>query len=207
MNPSKPRQITRHIIRQTTKARWSAQALLGRLRRDDRGSILTEIALAMPLYISVLMGTVETGNFLLTHLKVQHTVVSVADLITRDEDISEDVIEDIFLAVPQIMAPFHDSGKTVAIVSAISQNEDTPASIFWQRHGGGTLAKSSSFGDQGDALASLPAGLTLRDNETILATEIYFSYEPLIFTFIEAQTIYKASYFRPRIGALQEVLP
>lgn len=190
----------------TEPYRW-LRRLFGRLRGNEDGAVLAEIGLSLPLFMLVLMGTVETGNFLLTHLKVQHTVVSVADLVTRDEEISEDVIADIFLAIPQIMAPFHEDDSTVAIVSAISQNEDTPASIFWQRSGGGTLSETSDIGEEGDALDTLPGGLTLRDDETILATEIYVTYEPLIFSFFEAQTIYKASYFRPRIGALQEVQP
>lgn len=181
--------------------------LLRNLWCNEDGAILIEIGLSLPLFLLILMGTVETGNFLLTHLKVQHTVVSVSDLVTRDEKISENVVADIFLAVPQIMAPFHQEDSTLAIVSAISQNEDTPASIFWQRSGGGTLSKSSEFGVEGDTLPTLPGGLSLRDDETILATEIFVTYEPLIFNFFEPQTIYKASYFRPRIGALQEIEP
>lgn len=184
-----------------------ARQCLRNLWRDEDGAILIEIGLSLPLFLLILMGTVETGNFLLTHLKVQHTVVSVSDLVTRDEKISENVVADIFLAVPQIMAPFHQEDSTLAIVSAISQNEDTPASIFWQRSGGGTLSKSSEFGVEGDTLPTLPGGLSLRDDETILATEIFVTYEPLIFNFFEPQTIYKASYFRPRIGALQEIEP
>ncbi|NVJ97063.1 MAG: pilus assembly protein [Alphaproteobacteria bacterium] len=177
---------------------------LRRLERNTEGAILTEIALSIPLYMVMLMGIVEVGNFLLLHLKLQHTVVSVSDLITRDEEISEEVITDIFQAVPQIMAPFPTGEDSVAIVTAISQAEDVPSSIFWQRSGGGSLVKVSEFGGEGEAI-DLPAGLSLRDDETILATEIYYSYEPLIFSVFEGYTIRKTSFFRPRIGSLQEI--
>lgn len=178
--------------------------ILVRLRRDERGAILAELAFALPLFISFLTGVVEVGNYLLVNLKLQHTVVSIADLVTRDEDISADVLDDIFNAAPQIMSPFPMGADAVVIVSAISQSVDDPASIYWQRSGGGTLSQNSGFGIEG-APPTLPAGLTLRDDETILATEIYYSYRPIIFQFIPAQTIRKTSFFRPRIGALQEI--
>jgi len=179
---------------------------LRRLKRDERGAILTELALAMPLFISFLTGIVEVGNYLLVNLKLQHSVVSIADLVTRDEEISEDVMLDIFSAAPQIMAPYEMGADALVIVTAISQTEDDPASIYWQRLGGGSLNKASEFGLEGEAPV-LPAGLTMRDDETILATEIFFSYEPIIFQFIPAQVLRKVSFFRPRIGALQAVEP
>lgn len=188
-----------------SKPYWFARHLW-RLRRDECGSILTELALALPLFVTFLTGIVEVGNYLLVNLKLQHSVVSIADLVTRDEEISEDVLADIFNAAPQIMAPFPMGEDALVIISAISQAEDTPASIFWQRAGGGTLAIASEFGIEGEA-PSLPDGLTMRDDETILATEIYYSYEPIVFQFIPAQTLRKQSFFRPRIGALQAVDP
>jgi len=180
--------------------------LLRRLKRDERGAIMAELALAMPLFVSFLTGVVEVGNYLLVNLKLQHSVVSIADLVTRDEEISEDVMQDIFSAAPQIMAPYEMGTDALVIVTAISQTEDDPASIYWQRLGGGSLSKASEFGVEGEA-PTLPAGLTMRDDETILATEIFFSYEPIIFQFIPAQIIRKVSFFRPRIGALQAVEP
>jgi len=179
--------------------------ILKRLRRNEDGSILAELALSMPLYIGMLTGVVEVGNYMLLNLKVQHTVVSLADLVTRDEEISEAVIADIFEVMPQIMAPYEVGTGSVAIVSAVSQTVDVPATVFWQRSGGGSLMATSEFGAEGE-LATLPTVITMRDDETVLATEIYFQYEPLIFSFLPSQTIRRVSYFRPRVGSLQEIL-
>lgn len=175
-----------------------------KIRRNEHGSILVEIALSIPVYIGLLTGTVEMGNYLLLHMKLQHTVVSIADLVTRDETINEAVMTDIFLAVPQIMAPYDSDDNALMYVSSISQTEDTPATIFWQRSGGGTFSATSQFGEEGD-LAVLPDTLTMRDNETILVTEIFFQYEPLVFEFLPEATLSRTSYFRPRIGTLQGI--
>ncbi len=165
---------------------------------------MTEIALSMPLYIGLLMGVVEVGNYLLLNLKVQHTVVSIADLVTRDEEITQAVIDDIFTVIPQIMTPYVIGEDSVAIITSVSQTADIQATVFWQRSGGGTLLETSEFGAEGD-LASLPGAITMRDGETVLATEVFFRYEPLIFSFLPAKTIRRVSYYRPRIGALQQI--
>ncbi len=180
--------------------------LANSLRKDDQGSILAELALAMPLFLTFLMGIVEVGNYLLINLKLQHSVVSIADLVTRDEQISETVMADVFNAAPQIMEPFPMGADALVIVSAISQTEDEPPSIYWQRMGGGTMDVDSDFGIEGGP-PNLPDGLTMRDDETILATEIFYDYEPVIFQFIPSQRLRKQSFFRPRIGALQSVDP
>lgn len=193
--------IASHKKQNTLRA---SARFLRRLKRSEKGAILAELALALPLFISLLTGIVEVGNYLLVNLKLQHTVVAIADLVTRDESITQDLLDDIFLAAPQIMAPFPMGEDAVVVVSAISQNADTPMTIFWQRRGGGTLNQNSEFGIEGE-VPTLPAGLTLRDDETILATEIYFAYEPIIFEFLPIQVIRKSSFFRPRIGALQEI--
>ena len=179
--------------------------ILKRLRKNEEGSILTELALSMPLYIGMLTGIVEVGNYLLLNLKIQHTVVSIADLVTRDEEITEAVITDIFQVIPQIMSPYVTGEDSVAIVTSVSQTADIAATVFWQRSGGGSLLENSEFGIEGE-LATLPGVITMRDNETVLATEVFFRYEPLIFSFLPSQTIRRVSFFRPRIGSLQEIL-
>ena len=178
--------------------------LLPAIKRNQDGSVLTELALSMPLYIGLLTGIVEVGNYFLLNLKVQHTVVSIADLVTRDEEITEAVIADIFQVIPHIMDPYTNSEGSVAIISSVSQTVDDPATVFWQRSGGGSLSAASEFGMEGEA-AALPTAITMRDGETVLATEVFYQYEPLIFSFLPSQTIRRVSYFRPRIGALQEI--
>lgn len=180
--------------------------LLKRLKRSEKGSILAEIALSLPLYIGLLAGMFEVGNYLILHMKIQHTVVTIADLVTRDEEISEAVMADIFQVVPQILAPYGSPVDTVTIVSAISQTEDIALSVFWQRSGGGTFAAVSELGLEGDP-ADLPDTITMRDNETVLATEVFYRFEPLVFDFLPETTIRRVSYFRPRIGSLQEIEP
>ena len=177
--------------------------ILGRLRRDTRGAILVETALTLPIFTTILIGAVETGSLLMMHMKVQHATNAVGDLVTRDEEMSEALMDDIFLAVAQVMAPLEVEDSRM-IVSAISQNSDTASSIFWQRRGVGTLSEVSKIGSEGESVDA-PAEITLRDDETIIVAEYYFQYEPLVFDLFPDTIIYKVAYLRPRIGSLQEI--
>ncbi|MFC3052509.1 TadE/TadG family type IV pilus assembly protein [Kordiimonas pumila] len=178
--------------------------IMPRLRHNKEGSVLVEIALSIPIFLGLLTGMVEVGSYLLLHMKMQHTVVAIADLVTRDETINEATMTDIFQAVPQVMAPYNKSADTLMMVSSISQLEDEQPTIFWQRSGGGTLSAASGYGEEGDT-ATLPADITMRDDETVLVTEIFYRYEPLVFRFLPNQTLKRTAFFRPRIGALQQI--
>lgn len=173
-------------------------------KRDKKGSVSAELALAMPLLITILSGVIEAGNFLLLNMKLQHTTIAMADLATRDDEITEEVLSDIFTAVPAIMEPYSDSNRTSIILSAVSQTEDVSATVFWQRRGGDLTGTVSAIGEEGGA-PTLPDILTLRDDETIIIAESFYQYEPLIFDVFGAQTLTKTSYFRPRLGSLQSI--
>ncbi len=172
--------------------------------KNKEGAALIEVGLALPIFLTLLTGLVEIGFFLLLTTKLQHAAVSVSDLTTRDETVSEAVLQDIFAAAPQIIAPFPLGERARVIVSAVSQNSSTPARVFWQRQGGGTLPVSSAIGAEG-AAPTLPAELTLRNDETIVVTEVFYAYEPFLFPMLDARTLRRVSYFRPRLGALQSV--
>ncbi|WP_308911474.1 hypothetical protein [Pseudokordiimonas caeni] len=180
--------------------------LLRRLRAEEGASILTETALSIPLYLTLASGTLEASNYLLLHLKMQHTVVAIADLTTRDEKIYESVVTDIFEAVPQIMTPYPVAAESKMIISAISEVEGETPSIFWQREGSGTLAVESTLGEEGDHI-TMPHDLVVNPNETVIITEYFYKYEPLIFDVFGETTLHRIAFFRPRIGSLQTVLP
>lgn len=174
--------------------------------KESKGSALIELAFALPVLMTLLVGGVETGLYLMLNQKLQHTAVAISDLTTRDEEINEATLQDIFSAAPQIMAPFPMAAESRVIISAAGKLDDGTPTIFWQRSGAGTLSVTSEVGSQGSS-PTLPAGMPLREEETVIVTEVFFSYEPTFFAVIDPTTVRRTSYFRPRIGALREVQP
>jgi len=175
-----------------------------RLWASTTGSAAVEFALTAPILALVLTGTVELGHFLLLNLKSQHAAVSIADLATRDDELSEATLIDIFQAIPPIMEPIPVGEDSRIIVSGISKNLNEDPKIFWQRSGGGSLTTASTLGTAGQTVTP-PAGLTMLDNETIIMAEFFYAYEPLFFPVINPQVIVKTSFFRPRLGSLQKL--
>jgi len=175
-----------------------------RLRRRDDGSIVTELALVLPIFLILLSGTLEVGFFLLLNLKVQHSVVTLADLVSRDEKISEDTIEDIFIAIPQIMTPYYSEDKSRLYITSVSRDADEEAEVFWQRSSGGLQSALSEVGSEGEE-PNLPSDISVEEGETVIVTEYHYAYAPLVFDMFEPRVFVRKAYFKPRLGSLQEV--
>ena len=182
---------------------------LGKIRtlwRDRRGITSIEFALTAPILVFLFTALAETGAFLLLHVKLQHATVSVADLITRDERVNEATVADLFEAVPEIMSPFSLGADGVVVVSAVGRLGTQDPQVLWQRRGAGPLIRASEIGIAGDTVTP-PNGIPLRADETVVVAELFFNYEPLIFPFFEPQEITKLAFYRPRLGALQQIDP
>ena len=178
-----------------------------RFRGDKRGVAAVEFALAITVLTFLFFGLVETSRYLMLYLKAQHAAVAVADLVTRDETINEAQVTDLFNVVAQVIAPFPVGADSHVIITAMGQPAGEAARVFWQRTGAGSLSATSDFGGAGDPISALPAGLTLRDDQTLVTVELFYQYNPWIFDIFGSSTIERLSYFRPRIGALLAVDP
>lgn len=181
--------------------------LIARLRRDKRGVAAVEFAIAVTSLVFLFFGLLETSRFLMLYLKAQHAAVAVADLVTRDKTINEAQVTDMFNVVAQVIHPFPVGPNSHVVVTAMGQPAGQSASIYWQRTGAGSLTTTSSFGAGGTTISSLPGGITMRDDQTLVAVEMFYQYDPWIFDFFGSYVIKRMSYFRPRIGALTVVDP
>ena len=183
------------------------RGLIARLRRNKRGVAAVEFAIAVSSLTFLFFGLLETSRFIMLYLKAQHAAVAVSDLVTRDKTINEAQVTDLFSVVAQIIHPFPVGANSNVVVTAMGQPAGQPASIYWQRSGAGSMTTTSSFGAGGSSISSLPAGITLRDDQTLVAVELFYQYDPWIFDFFGSYVIKRMAYFRPRIGALLQVDP
>lgn len=174
-------------------------------RSDRRASVSVELALALPMLIALLMGGVEITNYVLIHQKVERTSATIADLVAQSARITKSQTASLFSATEYVMKPFELGTDGDVVISSITGKGDKPM-INWQeslRVGG----NSSRFGKGGDK-ATLPAGLTLRDGENIIAGEVFYHYRPMLFSgVIKETTLYRYSFFRPRFGKLEVMHP
>lgn len=179
------------------------------LRQDRRGTLLVELAMAMPILVAIMLGGFEISRYVLLHQKLDRTVTTVGDLIAQATVLTEADIDNVFEAVQYVFSPFELGDIGVVIVSSIGRSGEDPPHINWQRSGGGTLSTSSYIGVEGGD-ATLPAGFTIEAGETVIVAEVFYEFSPLMWPNAFAGTalsdvFYHRAFFRPRLAPLDTI--
>lgn len=181
--------------------------LLARLARDIRGVTATEFALILPILMLLSIGTFETSRLIMLNQKLQNGTFILADLVARDRTIDEESLGNIFLALGSLIEPFEFDDNGTAILSSIGAAADDDPRLNWQRRGAGSLDAASSFGSEPGEPVPLPETLTLDADETLIAAEVFFSYEPFFGLTARQHILRKVSFHKPRLGTLETVQP
>lgn len=179
-----------------------------RLWRDRRGAMIAEFAASIPMMLILVMSGTEISRFIILQQKLDRATTAVADLISQEEDITTAEVNAVFDAIPSILSPYTFTGKGTFIVTSVVL-EGTTLKVAWQRNSGGSFAATSKIGTPGGS-ATLPTGLTIRTNETIVISESFYRFEPMFvpssFTsWLAAETTYHQAFYRPRFGALTTI--
>jgi len=179
-----------------------------RLFFDECGALIAEFAVALPVLIVLLLAGFEISRYALLHQKLDRLATTMADLVAQAETMTAEDIDLLFLASEHVAWPFDIKTQGVVIVSSIraaptSPNDPPgPPVVVWQRSGGGTLTATSRIGVT-SGQATLPAGLTVDKNDTIIAAEVFFEFEPVFVpAIIPVSRLYHRAFYRPRLGAL-----
>ncbi len=178
-------------------------AFLRRFRQDRRGVILVEFALAMPVFVIMILGGVEVARYVLLQQKLNGVASTMADLVAQTETLSEAELTTLFTAVDFVAQPFELGANGVVIVSSVGATNGDPPRINWQRSGAGSLTATSQIGAEGDT-PNLPADFVIRDGESVIIAEVFFEFTPFIGEqFVPPRQVYHRAMLRPRFGTLE----
>lgn len=169
-----------------------------------RGTALMEFALAAPVLILLAVGGSDFVIYLLLQQKLQNAAFNVADLAARDKTLSVSQLNSIFMSVQHVSKPFDFANNGRAIVTGISATSSNNPRVYWQRSGAGSYSAASRVGSVGQA-AAIPESLSISANETIIAAEIFYAYEPLFGLVLQPRLIHRTAYFKPRLGSLHSL--
>lgn len=177
-----------------------------RLGRDARGSVLVELALAVPVVTGLIIGGVELSRYAQIHQKMNRLALQMSDLVTQSDSLQESDFTNIFGAVEHIVDPYDMNTDGRVIISSVSFVAGGTL-VNWQRNNGGALSVSSDVGNEGGT-ATLPAGLALQPGDELIIAEVFFSFTPILFNqVVPPRQIQHISYMRPRFGTLDHVDP
>lgn len=180
--------------------------ILRRIWTDRRGLSALEFALFLPVVATIIVGVIEFGRQILVTQKLQNAAFAVADLTARDDTLTEGQLADIFVALDLLMQPFTFGPRGTAFVSLVRMNASGQPGVVWQRRGSGTLSAASALGAQGGS-ATLPATFALARDETVIAVEVVYAYQPLFGPGSLSRTFRHQAFLRPRTGTLDTIAP
>lgn len=173
---------------------------------DVRGVSALEFALILPLLVLFSAGTIEMSRLILLTQKLQSAAFALSDLTARisdDDSNRTQTLHNVFLGIEQVIRPFDFSAHGQSIVTAVrSPAADNTPVVGWQCLGSGSLGVGSGIGETGLS-ATLPAALGISKGETIVASEVYFDFQPLFgLGLVPSRVIRRVAFFKPRLGDL-----
>ena len=174
-------------------------------RQCDRGNVVVEFALALPVLLMMLLASAELGRFVLLNQKIDRVAITMSDLVARTETINETELDDIFNAAAHVAEPFDLGSSGRVIISSVTNADGEGARIAWQRSGGGSFVKVSEVGTEGET-ADLSEDFAVREGETAIVSEVFFDFEPFLSeVIVSPRVIYRRAHHRPRLGTLDTI--
>ncbi len=175
--------------------------------RQQNGGMLIEFAFALPILVTLTLGTVNTAIFILLHQRMDRASSSVADLVSQPENITQAHVELSFDAADHLFGNLFDLGANGhIIVTSVAGGtaSNPPPRVNFQLHMdcNGSAESSQIAPSPPGSEATLPNGLTLQPGESVIVAEVFYDYEPMFFgDLIEGGTQYHVAVRRPRLGA------
>jgi hypothetical protein len=187
--------------------------LLRRLGRDERGNIVIETALALPVLLFILFATVDIIRYVGVQDDMVRAVGTSADAVGRRHDLSEAAIAAFLAAAAGTIDAAKHNASARMIVSAVRRAESGPATVVWQRaiHAGEPIPECSRIGAVG-AAATLPEGFEQPAGSTVIVAEACYTFLSTFFLAdaafgagLMSRDIYQSALSETRYAPLLEI--
>lgn len=164
---------------------------LGRFGGATKGLAALEFAILLPMMVFLLFGSVDLIDVLGANRRSQNVAASLADVVARDTEVTDDEVAGMWAALDVLMVPDDDTGLNVRI-SSISIESATTARVVWSEAYGMSVLAEGGTVDLPDAM--------MEPGTSIIIAETDYSYEaPLGILFTGAVHLDHTSYRRSRL--------
>ena len=164
---------------------------------------MVEFALMLPILMTLFYGGIEITRYLLIVQKVEKMVHTVADVTAQSKTLTLASLDQLMDATDDIMEPYATGSNTRIVISSLYRAAgQANATVNWKYYGGGTLAETGSIGAVG-AIPVMPGGFTFSERENVISAEVFYQFSPLLTSdYFGTTTIYRAAFYKPRLGLL-----
>ncbi|MGN7439168.1 MAG: TadE/TadG family type IV pilus assembly protein [Alcanivorax sp.] len=147
--------------------------LIKRWKDEEHGLAAIEAAMIFPIMLMLLVGVFDAGNAILANQKTIRASQVVADLITRQNIVSDADINEAIEAGKLAFEPIDSSSYGVDIIS-IRFDEDANSEIVWR--------ETRNMPPVSNPLSDVSAVQSA--NEGVVMVSVAYNYEPLFAGFV-----------------------
>lgn len=174
-----------------------ARIRLPSLFGDRRGIAAVEFALIAPALIFLIMGVFEMSFRFRASEEATRYVHEVADLVSRETELSKSKLDDIYNAATYMMKPLETTERLdldIASIGFVGNTADPD--LLWRRVAGAPV----------DFDLAETAGMGVED-ESVVRVGIRYTYESILTTLFggPVMAIEKEAFARPRVERLIEM--
>ncbi len=153
--------------------------------RNGLGAV--EWAVTAPIFIIILTGGYETGRYILIKQKTDQAAFTVGDVISQGRAPEANFASAMTAMTGDIVKPF-DSSKSAMNITLYEMKNGRVQEL--------PLVTSRPRRTSANIIAQ---NFNLSEEQSVVATEVFYDYAPSILkSIMDAKTLYKVSYFRPR---------
>ncbi len=162
-----------------------------RFVRDRRGIAATEFALIAPALIFLVMGVLEMSFRFRAAEEATRYVHQMADLISRETEMTSESLEDLYGAATNLMKPLESSDNLDLDVSSVGfDGDDAEPALYWRRVAGTPVEFEAEEAE----------GMGVKD-ETVIRVGVRYTYESVLTSLFggKSMAIEREAFARPRI--------
>lgn len=168
------------------------------IKKDDRGGVAIEFGILFPSLLIILIGMFDVSNLIYCYNKMNQTAQDISNIVTRG-NLTKPQLDGLLQVSKLTAQPFKFSLYGNIIVTSVSkQNAAQPPQVMWRDSYPGTTTGSLINP------TNLPGGLVLSTGQTVIFTEVFFSYTPTVPGLVlpSTQLVYSFAAAMPRLGQM-----
>jgi Flp pilus assembly protein TadG len=163
-------------------------------RMGKSGVMSIEFALVLPILLCLWCGLVDISRLLLLNSRVLAAAQTGADIVSRDNCLSDVEMADVFAAMSLIIDPF-DQSKATYKVESVVYDDNGAGSIDWQE------ANPSTGGESEDIVGTVTSMGLAGAGESVVVSYVTYNYEILVAWFLGTSVqISERAIYRPRVA-------
>lgn len=171
--------------------------LAGRFTRDRRGVAAVEFGFIAPVLLFLLIGAVEITRAVAIDRRLSVATNMVADLVAREEKLTQNDVNAIYDVVERVMAPYDTAQLKMSLIPVKSSPTDANKVVVYPEttnrpslHGAAQPAKCQKY--------TLPTGL-LSTGDSLIVVEASYSFSPMLMGYVMGASEWKEkAYAKPR---------